>query len=111
MLSASEGNILEDEVAVQVLSSSKDLANDISSKQAIAEATEQKIDETRQGYTPIAVHSSILFFSIADLANIEPMYQYSLSWFINLFISSIENSQKSDLLEQRYSVTLSLHNI
>ncbi|KAA0715776.1 Dynein heavy chain 7, axonemal [Triplophysa tibetana] len=104
VLSASEGNILEDEVAVQVLSSSKDLADDISSKQAIAEATERKIDETRLGYTPIAVHSSILFFSIADLANIEPMYQYSLSWFINLFISSIENSQKSDLLEQRLQI-------
>ncbi len=53
------------------------------------------------GYTPIAVHSTILFFSIADLANIEPMYQYSLTWFVNLFIASIENSEKSDVLETR----------
>ena len=36
------------------------------------------------GYTPIATHSAVLFFSIADLANIEPMYQYSLTWFINI---------------------------
>nr|XP_055071765.1 dynein axonemal heavy chain 7 [Misgurnus anguillicaudatus] len=104
VLSASEGNILEDESAVQILSSSKVLANEISEKQAIAEATEVKIDETRLGYTPIAVHSSILFFSIADLANIEPMYQYSLTWFINLFILSIDNSQKSELLEQRLQI-------
>lgn len=54
------------------------------------------------GYTPIATHSAVLFFSIADLANIEPMYQYSLTWFINLFILSIDNSEKSDVLEQRY---------
>lgn len=53
------------------------------------------------GYAPIAVHSSILFFSIADLANIEPMYQYSLSWFINLFIMSIDNSEKNDVVEKR----------
>jgi len=55
------------------------------------------------GYTPIATHSAVLFFSIADLANIEPMYQYSLTWFINLFILSIDNSEKSDVLEQRYA--------
>ena len=53
------------------------------------------------GYKPIAQHSSVLFFSIADLANIEPMYQYSLPWFINLFVASIENSEKSDVLEDR----------
>ncbi|XP_030285119.1 dynein heavy chain 7, axonemal isoform X1 [Sparus aurata] len=104
VLSSSEGNILEDETAVKILSCSKVLANEIQEKQAVAEVTEQKIDETRMGYTPIAVHSAILFFSIADLANIEPMYQYSLSWFINLFISSIDNSDKSDNLEERLQI-------
>lgn len=59
------------------------------------------------GYTPIAVHSTILFFSIADLANIEPMYQYSLTWFINLFILSIDNAEKSEDLEARLN---NLHN-
>lgn len=101
VLSASEGNILEDETAINVLSSSKVLANEISEKQAVAEETEKKIDATRMGYRPIAIHSSILFFSIADLANIEPMYQYSLLWFINLFIMSIDNSEKSEVLQTR----------
>ncbi|KAK2839526.1 hypothetical protein Q5P01_013266 [Channa striata] len=104
VLSSSKGNILEDETAVSVLSCSKLLANDITEKQAVAEVTEKKIDETRMGYTPIAMHSAILFFSIADLANIEPMYQYSLTWFINLFISSIDNSTKSDDLEKRLQI-------
>uniref|UniRef100_A0A665VEB7 Dynein axonemal heavy chain 7 n=1 Tax=Echeneis naucrates TaxID=173247 RepID=A0A665VEB7_ECHNA len=104
VLSSSEGNILEDETAVKILSCSKVLANEITEKQAVAEVTEQKIDETRMGYSPIAVHSAILFFSIADLANIEPMYQYSLTWFINLFISSIDNSDKTDDLEQRLQI-------
>ena len=57
----------------------------------VAEETEKKIDESRQGYRPIAKHSSILFFSIADLPNIDPMYQYSLTWFINLYILSIHD--------------------
>ena len=103
VLSSSEGNILEDETAIEVLSSSKTLANEISEKQAVAEATEVKIDEARLGYKPIAIHSSILFFSITDLANIEPMYQYSLAWFVNLFVNSIDNAEKSDNLQARFA--------
>ena len=103
VLSSSEGNILEDETAIEVLSSSKTLANEISEKQAVAEATEVKIDEARLGYKPISIHSSILFFSITDLANIEPMYQYSLTWFVNLFVNSIDNAEKSDNLQARFA--------
>ncbi|XP_018647924.1 putative dynein heavy chain [Schistosoma mansoni] len=101
VLSSSEGNILEDESAIKVLNSSKELSNEIAEKQAYFEETEQKIDVARLGYVPIAVHTAILFFSISDLANIDPMYQYSLTWFINLFIMGIDNSEKSDDLEQR----------
>lgn len=101
VLSSGEGNILEDETGIQVLSSSKVLAKTISEKQAAAEKTEIKIDEIRQGYKPIAFHSSVMFFCIAELANIEPMYQYSLPWYINLFVSSIEQSEKSTNVESR----------
>eukprot|EP00049_Salpingoeca_infusionum_P016530 m.339145 g.339145 ORF g.339145 m.339145 type:complete len:4022 (-) comp16092_c0_seq1:259-12324(-) len=101
VLSSSEGNILEDESAIKVLSSAKELANEISEKQQVAEETEVKIDTARAGYTPIAAHSSVLFFTIAQLASIDPMYQYSLPWFTNLFLNSIDNSEKSDVLETR----------
>uniref|UniRef100_A0A1B0F9M2 AAA+ ATPase domain-containing protein n=1 Tax=Glossina morsitans morsitans TaxID=37546 RepID=A0A1B0F9M2_GLOMM len=102
VLSAAE-NILEDETAVQVLSSSKALANEISEKQVITEATEKKIDHARLSYVPIAEHSTILFFTIVDLANIDPMYQYSLAWFVALFISSIDNTDKVDDIAERLS--------
>ena len=94
-----QGNILEDETAIKVLSSSKKLAAEISAKQEVAAATELEIDQTRNGYRPVATHASILFFCISDLANIEPMYQYSLVWFINLYIQSIANSTKSTELQ------------
>lgn len=42
-------------------------------------------------YAPIARHSAILFSSITDLPNIDPMYQYSLSWFVNLYVSAIQD--------------------
>uniref|UniRef100_A0A3Q1B603 Dynein axonemal heavy chain 12 n=1 Tax=Amphiprion ocellaris TaxID=80972 RepID=A0A3Q1B603_AMPOC len=100
-LQSSEGNILEDECAIQILDSAKLMSNEITKKQQIAEKTEIKIAESREGYRAIAKHSSILFFSIADLTSIDPMYQYSLSWFVNLYINSIQNSNKSKILERR----------
>lgn len=115
VLSSSEGNILEDETAIKILSSSKILSEEISEKQKIASVTEKKIDDTRMGYRPVAEHSSILFFCISELANIEPMYQYSLTWFINLYLYSISQSLKSDDVAERISnivkhFTLSIYN-
>jgi dynein heavy chain len=101
VLSSSEGNILEDETAIDVISSSKTLSVDIAEKQKIAEKTEVKIDEARRGYLPVAQHVAALFFTISDLASIEPMYQYSLTWFINLFLSCVAESEKSSDLPQR----------
>ncbi|XP_030383339.1 dynein heavy chain 7, axonemal [Scaptodrosophila lebanonensis] len=98
---SSADNILEDETAVQILSSAKALANDISEKQIITEATEKQIDIARLSYVPIAEHSTILFFTIVELANIDPMYQYSLVWFVNLYMASIDNTEKVDDIEAR----------
>lgn len=101
VLSSSQGNILEDEAAVQVLSASKQLSNEIAEKQTIAETTEQNIDEARLAYVPVASKTSILFFCIADLANIDPMYQYSLPFFINLFKSAIDKSEPGSGIDER----------
>ena len=47
VLQTSKGNILDDESAIQVLSASKTLSNEISEKQKLAEATEVSIDKAR----------------------------------------------------------------
>lgn len=89
VLSASKGDILDDENAVQVLHKSKQVADDISRKQKVAHRTEQEINVSRQAYKPLAFHAAVLYFCVADLSRIDPMYQYSLSWFITLFKSAI----------------------
>jgi len=77
------------------------VSDDINKKQVIAEKTEKEIDEARIGYQPVAVRSSGLFFCITDLANIDPMYQYSLDFFKGLFTAAIMNSERSDDLQER----------
>ncbi|XP_050428284.1 dynein axonemal heavy chain 3-like [Adelges cooleyi] len=104
VLSSSEGNILEDESAIQILSSSKTLSAEIQVKQEAAAVTEQEIDVARNVYIPVSKHSAVLFFCISDLANIDPMYQYSLTWFLNLYHQSITKSEESDDVTKRIAV-------
>ena len=40
----------------------------------VAAQTERSIDDTRQQYRPVAFRSSIMFFCIADLNTVDPMY-------------------------------------
>nr|XP_012154186.1 PREDICTED: dynein heavy chain 12, axonemal isoform X1 [Megachile rotundata] len=100
-LSASGASILEDEEAIEILDSSKILSADILKKQSAAKKTEIQIDKFRMNYKPIAKHSSALYYTITDLPNIDPMYQYSLAWFINLYVTSIDTANRSNVLERR----------
>ncbi|XP_075981520.1 dynein heavy chain at 62B [Anticarsia gemmatalis] len=100
-LQESKGDILEDESAIEVLDSSKILAIDIMKKQEASLETEIVIEKFRLGYRPIASHSAVLYYCVTELPNVDPMYQYSLTWFINLYIISIENANKSKDLDKR----------
>ncbi|KAM6407469.1 LOW QUALITY PROTEIN: dynein axonemal heavy chain 3 [Rhynochetos jubatus] len=113
ILSNSDRNI-EDETGINILSSSKE-SEEISEKQKIASVTEVQIDSTRMGYKPVAIHSAVVFLCISDLANIEPMYHYSLFWFIHLYVQSIAKSKKSENLDKRIKnitehFTISIYN-
>eukprot|EP00741_Cyanophora_paradoxa_P002452 tig00000076_g2377.t1 len=104
LLSNSQGNILDDEVLIETLAQSKKTSEEISAKVAEAEKTEREIDGTRQLYRPVALRASILFFCIADLNIVDPMYQYSLQWFTNLFVSGIVNAPAAESLDSRLTV-------
>lgn len=65
VLSASTGNILEDESAISVITEAKRLGNDIAAKQKQGEVTEAAIDAARVAYTPCGDYLSTLFFCIS----------------------------------------------
>jgi dynein heavy chain len=46
-----------------------------------AEETETKISIAREGYRSVASRGSLLYFVVAQLADIDPMYQFSLRYF------------------------------
>ena len=65
-LSSSEGNILEDATAIEVLSEAKIVSDEISEKQKVADETQAEIDEAREGYKSCGSYNSVLFFTIRD---------------------------------------------
>mmetsp|Transcript_7015 Transcript_7015/g.26224 ORF Transcript_7015/g.26224 Transcript_7015/m.26224 type:complete len:4128 (-) Transcript_7015:64-12447(-) len=94
-------DILANEALINALEESKVASESIIEKVAQAETTEREIDVTRNKYKPVAVRGSILFFCISDMTNVDPMYQYSLQWFIKLFTLGIENAEEDEVLENR----------
>ncbi|KAK2956118.1 putative Dynein axonemal heavy chain 5 [Blattamonas nauphoetae] len=91
MLTEPNVDLLADATLVDKLRDSKDLSTSLDMKMAENAKIQQKNNESRKAYTPIASHGSALFFCIADLRNIDPMYQYSLTWFIGLFTQTLAN--------------------
>ena len=106
MLSESEGNILDDEVLINTLAESKVTSIAIGERVAEAEITEQDINEARGRYTSVATRGSIIYFVIADLGGIDPMYQYSLAYYTTLFNRCIHDSDKSSDLKTRLNIII-----
>jgi len=101
LLSESSGNILDDEGLINTLAQSKVTSNEIQVKADEAAKTEIMIDATREEYRPVAFHAALLFFCVADMGNVNSMYQYSMGWFVNLYSKAIEDSEKSDDIPTR----------
>jgi dynein heavy chain, axonemal len=101
MLSNSTGNILDDHKLIETLATSKVKSQEITAKVQEAEITEKQIDESRNMYRPVAFRGAILYFCIADLGTVDPMYQYSLQWFRSLFVQAIRQAPPSDDINVR----------
>jgi len=94
LLSNAKGNILDDEELINTLATSKVASARIEERVAEQEKTQALVQETRESYVPVAVRASALFFVISDLCAVEPMYQYSLEWFITIYLLAIATADK-----------------
>ncbi|XP_074253710.1 dynein axonemal heavy chain 6 isoform X1 [Saimiri boliviensis] len=106
MLFTSEGNILDNEELIDTLQDSKITSGAIKTRLEEAESTEQMINVAREKYRPVAARGSVMYFVIASLSEIDPMYQYSLKYFKQLFNTTIETSVKTENLQQRLVILL-----
>jgi len=94
LLSNATGNILDDEELINTLATSKVASQRIEERVAEQEKTQASVQETRETYVPVAVRASSLFFVVSELCVVEPMYQYSLEWFIGIYGLAIATAEK-----------------
>jgi dynein heavy chain len=98
--------ILENDTLVNDLNSSKVMSTTISERMEESERISYDIARDRENYRGVAIRGSVLYFVIADLANINFMYQYSLEFFLKLFVLRLKNSKKSDVMEERLAILI-----
>ena len=101
--------ILDEDNLINILEDSKKTSKEILERIKLSEEVEIEINETRNQYKRVAVRGSVLYFVIADLSKIDPMYQYSLGYVKKLFNLAIDKSEKKEDQEER--IDLLINNI
>lgn len=56
------------------------------------ESTMKQIEQIREFFVPVALRVSRLFFVLADLMNVDPMYQYSLKFFSMIYERALDKA-------------------
>ena len=101
LLSNSTGNILDDTNLIETLAQAKKTSNEVNEKMKDAAITAETVNTTAEEYRPVAKRASLLYFCLADLANVDPMYQYALPWFKELFSTGVKRAPMSNKVEER----------
>ena len=97
LLTEAKGSLLDDEGLVNTLQQSKVTSEEVTQQLIVAEDTEKKIDVARSGYRAASIRASLAYFVLDDMSRVDPMYQFSLDAYVDLFIMSIENSRGGDV--------------
>jgi len=62
-------------------------AGEVAEKLKLAAKTADEVEKNRDIYRPVAKRGAILFFILAEMANINSMYQYALSAYLEVHCS------------------------
>jgi dynein heavy chain len=108
MLANSKGNILDDAELITTLKASKVTSSEVNAQVSKAIDTKIKIDSTCEHYRAVSKRGALLYFVVADLSAVDPMYQYSLQFFVNLFKSAMDRAPMSEEVAERVQIMISV---
>jgi len=100
-LSASSGNLIDDEDLIATLADAKKASTEIKEKLSIAVETRKRINSAREEYRPVAIRGSVLYFLIVEMSLVSHMYQTSLNQFLGLYDGGIDRSERHQLTSKR----------
>ncbi|GMI17677.1 hypothetical protein TrLO_g10552 [Triparma laevis f. longispina] len=97
----SKGHLLDNEKLINALTESKSMSKMITERLAESVVSEVEISEMRDKYRPIAIRGSVMYFLVANLVQLDSMYNYSLEYFKGLFCHCIEECPECPNLETK----------
>ncbi|XP_052562272.1 dynein axonemal heavy chain 10 isoform X4 [Culex pipiens pallens] len=100
-LATSTGNMLDNVELVDTLENTKEKAAEVSQKIKLAEETSVDIEVLRNGYRLAAQRGAILYFVLSEMSVVNPMYQYSLSSYLEVFVYSLRKAVPDNILVKR----------
>ena len=106
MLASASGNILDDEELINALARSKTTSQAIKQRLLEAENTTQEINTIREGYRVVATRGSVIYFVVANLALVDPMYQFSLQFYKDLVCTRLQRTEKKEVLQERLDLLI-----
>ena len=96
MLSNANNDFVENDHLITKLSASKENSQEIEMRLKMSAVTQEKIEKNRANYRPLAVLTTRIYFIVKELYKWDPMYQFSLQWFEEIFIQAIKETVKTD---------------
>lgn len=109
LLANASGSLLDNLDLINTLNHSKKTSDEVTESLEKAERAKESIEATSAEYKPIAIRAASLYFVLNDLAEIDPMYQFSLDSYIDLFLGSISKSPKHDNVQDRVKALNNYH--
>lgn len=100
-LASSTGLMLDNVELIRTLEETKSKATEIAQKLVLANRTSEEVEISRDAYRPVAKCGAVLFFVLSELSTINPMYEYSLASFLEVFVSSLHKSKPDAVLPKR----------
>ena len=92
-LANSTGLMLDNVELIRTLEDTKSKATEIAQKLVLANQTSLEVELSRDAYRPVAKCGAILFFVLSELPAVNPMYEYSLNAFLEVFNMSLAKSK------------------
>jgi dynein heavy chain, axonemal len=90
-----EGKVQDYDVAIALFEKIAMNVQEIEDNQGRLHRFEAQICEIQNSYQRFTKRTSLIYFAMMSLSQINVMYQYSLPWFVSLFIQFLQNPHTS----------------
>jgi dynein heavy chain len=95
------GSLLDDPDIIDVLNVTKKTSAEVQEKLKNAGEAELRIKTACEEYRPVATRGSIIYFLIAEMSAVNPMYQTSLAQFVQVFQLAMDTAEKAAIPAKR----------